>query len=145
MAKSDELTAHFSWDEVKCRCCGTIGGPAVEANAKRLAFMLEQARAIYGHPMPVSSWYRCPAHNAAVGGVPNSYHLEGLAADIRVPSSERRFLLVRAAIQAGFTRIGVYENFVHLDLGPGPAPAMWPGVAKTQHRKAQGDSNALRS
>ncbi|WP_157667923.1 D-Ala-D-Ala carboxypeptidase family metallohydrolase [Desulfotomaculum nigrificans] len=35
--------------------------------------------------MIVDSGYRCPAHNWAVGSVPNSYHVRGMAADIRVP------------------------------------------------------------
>lgn len=29
----------------------------------------------------VTSWYRTPEHNAEVGGVPNSFHLSGLAMD----------------------------------------------------------------
>lgn len=36
-------------------------------------------------PILINSGYRCPALNKAVGGVPNSQHLTGQAADIRIP------------------------------------------------------------
>ena len=38
-------------------------------------------------PIVISSGYRCPELNAAVGGVANSQHQTGEAADIAVPSS----------------------------------------------------------
>lgn len=119
------LTPHFTLDEVRCRCCGSLGGDEVVSNARRLAKLLEFVRAGYQRPMVVRSWYRCPAHNKAVGGVPNSYHMRGLAADIAIKSGEERYHLVRAAQAAGVERIGVYLKFVHLDIGPDPAPVLW--------------------
>lgn len=37
-------------------------------------------------PINISSGYRCPALNRAVGGVTKSQHMKGEAADIRLPS-----------------------------------------------------------
>lgn len=124
---ADYLTPHFGWDEVRCRCCGSLGSMEVQANARRLAQMLEKVRAIFGGPMPVVSWYRCEEHNDDVGGVPGSYHLLGLAADVRVRSSQDRYRLVQAAMEVGVERIGVYASFVHLDLGADPSPVLWIG------------------
>ena len=45
-------------------------------------FILEPARRKLGKPIVISSGYRCPKLNAAVGGVPNSYHTRGMAVDI---------------------------------------------------------------
>ena len=45
---------------------------------------LEATRTNYGHPMDVRSGYRNPIHNADEGGVPESRHIYGLAADILV-------------------------------------------------------------
>lgn len=41
-----------------------------------------------GVPIHINSGYRCPALNKAVGGVPNSQHIAGQAADIHLPSKE---------------------------------------------------------
>lgn len=47
--------------------------------------VLEPLREHFGIPIMVSSGYRCPELNQAVGGVPNSQHLTGEAADIILP------------------------------------------------------------
>ena len=52
-------------------------------NLDLLAQILEDIRAEYGEPIVVSSAFRTPVVNAAVGGVLNSLHLQGRAADIR--------------------------------------------------------------
>lgn len=44
--------------------------------------ILQPLRRAWGKPLTVSSGYRCPALNRAVGGVSNSAHLYGYAADI---------------------------------------------------------------
>ena len=48
--------------------------------------VLEPLRAFAGKPIVISSGYRCPALNQAVGGVPQSQHLRGEAADLHLPS-----------------------------------------------------------
>ena len=49
--------------------------------------VLEPARIKYGKPIRILSGFRCSALNTAVGGVKNSQHLCGLAADIPYNSS----------------------------------------------------------
>lgn len=46
--------------------------------------VLQPLRDRIGKPFIVSSWYRCPALNKAVGGVYNSSHLSATAADINI-------------------------------------------------------------
>lgn len=46
--------------------------------------VLDPLREAYGKPIYVNSGFRCPALNKAVGGVGNSEHLTGNAADIDV-------------------------------------------------------------
>lgn len=50
--------------------------------------VLQPARDEYGKPMFITSGYRCKQLNKAVGGVYNSYHLFGQAADIMVTGQE---------------------------------------------------------
>ena len=48
------------------------------------AFILEPLRVAMGRPINISSGYRCEQLNKAVGGVYNSQHLKGQAADISI-------------------------------------------------------------
>lgn len=49
-----------------------------------LTVVLQCIREHFGKPVTITSGYRTPAHNAAVGGAKSSQHLLGRAADIRV-------------------------------------------------------------
>lgn len=60
--------------------------PEIIANLKRLTERLEKVRAVFNAPVLITSGYRSPALNAAVGGVKNSAHTTGCAADFIVPS-----------------------------------------------------------
>jgi uncharacterized protein YcbK (DUF882 family) len=48
----------------------------------RLLYILNVIRQFTGVPVIVSSGYRCPNHNKAIGGEPQSCHLYGQAADL---------------------------------------------------------------
>lgn len=52
---------------------------------------LDPLRAAYGMPIRISSGYRCPALNKAVGGAPTSVHQNGDAADLQVGGSFNKF------------------------------------------------------
>jgi zinc D-Ala-D-Ala carboxypeptidase len=86
---------------------------------------LDNARSIANIPFKITSGYRTAAHNKSLKdkghqAVPNSPHLSGFAADIAIPNagSRERFIIVRALIHAGFTRIGISKTFVHCDCDP---------------------------
>lgn len=53
--------------------------------------VLEPLREHFGKPIIISSGYRCHSLNKAVGGVPNSQHLKGEAADIVMPNLAEAF------------------------------------------------------
>jgi len=76
---------------------------------------LSLARAEAGVPFVITSGWRCVVHNRVVGGVPTSDHPKGDAADIDVLNSEARYRIVRALMLAGFSRIGIYKNYIHVD------------------------------
>jgi zinc D-Ala-D-Ala carboxypeptidase len=50
-----------------------------------LAPGMQKVRDLLGHPVVISSGYRCPELNRAVGGARNSDHIRGLAADFTCP------------------------------------------------------------
>lgn len=125
----------FTWREVACNN-GTRLPARYKKFAVRLARALNNMRVTiarqYGvHPsrvfITVNSWYRTPAYNASIGGVGNSTHTVGQAADITVyikgrrgrvrrvpPSVVARHAERRPSFQKG--GIGRYANFTHLDV-----------------------------
>lgn len=61
-------------------------GQMVVDNLRQLCVnILEPIRDRFACPIVISSGFRCPELNAAVGGVPGSQHVIGQAADILVP------------------------------------------------------------
>lgn len=77
---------------------------------------LDEARERAGIPFVINSAYRSPEHNAKIGGKPNSSHIKGLAVDISVTNSRQRFIVLNALLEVGFTRIGIADTFIHVDL-----------------------------
>lgn len=77
---------------------------------------LDEAREIANIPFIINSAYRSPEHNAKIGGKPNSSHIKGLAVDISVTNSRQRFIVLNALLNVGFTRIGIADTFIHVDL-----------------------------
>lgn len=60
----------------------------VVENLKKVMYILDIARAHIGKPILVNSGYRCKRLNDIVGGVQNSMHTKGLAADFRTKEKE---------------------------------------------------------
>ena len=92
-----------------CPCGKCISRPHTQ-----LLQMLNRTRELAGIPMTVNSGPRCEQYNIDSKGAKYSEHIEGKGADIKCLDSRSRMLIVRAAIQAGFTRIGIAKTFVHL-------------------------------
>lgn len=73
---------YFKVNEFVCRCCRQLLEEEME-NIEALAERaLDPVREKFGRPIKVNSGYRCPKHNAKVGGARNSQHMAGEAADI---------------------------------------------------------------
>ena len=66
---------------------------AVENLTRLVEAVLDPLRDKYGYPIHVSSGYRCPRLNKAVGGEKTSQHLTGEAADIYVGNPRDKAML----------------------------------------------------
>lgn len=93
---------HFSLRELTASAtAGRLGidntpGPEARQNLTRLVEnVLDPLREAYGHPITVTSGYRCPELNRAVGGAATSQHLAGEAADITAGGREANRELYR--------------------------------------------------
>jgi hypothetical protein len=91
---------------------------------------LGQIKQIGGRWGQVTSTYRSPQHNRAVGGVPNSYHLRGRAIDIARRPGVTHAQLAAAFRNAGYSLAESLDegDHSHFAFGPpkhgGPQPQM---------------------
>lgn len=109
---------YFADTELMCKCCGTLpeGGMS-----EKLLELLDDIRESIGKPVSLSCAYRCPSHNAEVGGVPNSQHVLGEAADILVPDDKTVEEVAQLAESLNADGVGRYNDsgFVHVDVRSG--------------------------
>lgn len=78
---------------------------------------LQKARDHFGKPMIITSGYRTTAHNLKVGGVSNSQHVFGNAADVYIPGVPVLDLYnYFCEIAVNSCGIGIYDTFVHFDV-----------------------------
>lgn len=86
----------------------------------------QKLEAYLGAELTITSGFRDPATNMAVGGVKGSAHTLGYAVDIACTDSATRFKIVAWALSHGITRVGVAKTFVHLDTSPThPQAVLW--------------------
>tara|TARA_R100000781_G_scaffold53762_1_gene35148 strand:- start:3081 stop:3488 length:408 start_codon:yes stop_codon:yes gene_type:complete len=78
---------------------------------------LEALRSKYASSLLVLSAFRSKYHNAKVGGAVFSRHLVGDACDISIVNRDK-LLIEKLAKEFGFTGIGYYKTFIHIDRRP---------------------------
>lgn len=111
---------NFALSEFACKC-GKCKIPAdVQANLEKLAPVLQAIRDHFKTPIQIVSGYRCPAHNAAVGGAKASFHMKGIASDIVLagvpPLKVAAF--AKTLPQVGGLHAYVAQGFTHVDIRP---------------------------
>ena len=92
---------HFTDKELRCKCCSQLPPGAKENLEALVDNVLDPAREQYGSPIHVNSGFRCPLHNAAVGGTAKRQHLLGDAADITAGTPAENLILARLIAQRG--------------------------------------------
>lgn len=107
-----KLSSNFTVSEFACN-----DGSAPVFVAPALVEVLQKIRTKFGKAVTITSGYRTPTYNTKVGGVSNSQHVLGTAADIVVSG-------VTSATVAAYVEtllpnsggIGIYSSFTHVDV-----------------------------
>ena len=102
---------YFKPEEMACRGTGQLQMDS------RLLDNLDILRSRFNSPLTVLSAYRSAYHNSCVGGAVRSRHLFGDACDISIRNKDK-FLLEKLALDLGFTGLGYYNTFLHIDRRP---------------------------
>lgn len=113
---------YFKRAEFRCTC-GRCGGFPVEPQ-EAMVRTVDEIRRRLGIPVSVvdagGSGVRCPAHNKEVGGVANSQHLYGKAADLHCfGATPAQMAEVAEAVLGNTGGIGIYAWGVHVDTRDG--------------------------
>ena len=96
--------------------------PVIITNLTRLALALETIRTHFNdNQIIINSGYRDPEHNLSVGGVSNSQHLYGLAADFTIENYtpyevQAGIKVLRNRFELPFGGLGLYDTFTHFDI-----------------------------
>ena len=119
-------STNFQWREFYCPTAQVV--PVSDLTLYHVE-RLEKLRKKLDRPLRVNSGYRSPDHNAKVGGAKQSMHLE-FAPDIAplgYITPEILQHIYTLAEEFGFTGLGQYDTFVHVDCREfiGRTPARW--------------------
>lgn len=106
------LSTNFQVKEFACH----DGSDIIKIDTE-LVSLLQNIRTHFNKPLTLNSAYRTPTHNRRVGGVSNSQHVYGTAADIVVsgvnPSEVAKYAEFLMPNKGG---IGLYSTFTHVDV-----------------------------
>lgn len=116
-----KLTKNFNKEEFDSKD-GACMPNNVLNNIVELVKNVQIIRDYVGVPLTINSGYRSPAHNKSVGGVANSYHVQGKASDLssskitpkKLYDSILKLIADGKIYNGG---VGLYNTFVHYDIG----------------------------
>lgn len=116
----DEIE-YFTREEFRCQCKGKYcNGFPVEPQEEMVRTVNEIRRRL-GVPVSIvtagGSGVRCPVHNTNVGGVANSLHLTGNAADLHSSKSPEEMKRVAEEVMGNTGEIGLYNWGIHVGIG----------------------------
>lgn len=115
-----KLTQHFRLSEFNSKDGAEMPADVLK-NVLELACDLQTIRNEAGCPLHINSAYRSPNHNRAIGGVKNSQHILGKAADLssRNHTPKELYDIIEGLIECekiDVMGMGLYKSFVHVDI-----------------------------
>lgn len=113
------LTTNFKWGEFWSK---SISGVKIEppsdfySSILSMANGLQLVRDLLNKPIKIVSGYRTKEWNKYVGGAKESYHMQGMAVDIKISGISTCRLAAYIARYTNFNGFGIYTTWLHCDL-----------------------------
>jgi zinc D-Ala-D-Ala carboxypeptidase len=85
---------------------------------------LDALRHECGFSFRITSGYRSPSHSIEARKATPGTHAQGIAADIGTTDGSERYIIVKNAMEMGFSGIGIHKTFVHVDTRT-TTPVVW--------------------
>lgn len=105
------LSKHFRAREFQTGNCNIV----IVSNV--LLKVLDELRDKIREPIYINSGYRTPEHNKAVGGSTLSYHMYGMAADIRADRhTPKQLYNILNEMLKGWGGLQEHKTFLHVDV-----------------------------
>ena len=128
--RTGRITDNFFWEEVTTSQEAVRKGlnnslpSEIEPIVIKTAQQMETVRALLQAPILVSSWYRSPEVNKAVGGAAKSQHLSGAAVDFIAPSFGTPAIICKRLIKypelLSFDQLIMEHTWVHISFSSDP-------------------------
>lgn len=129
-----KLSDHFTLEEMVRSATATAnkidntpGQAEIDWLKYLCVYVLEPLRKHMGRPISISSGYRCPRVNTLVGGVKNSQHMYGQAADIRILNKQDGDKIFAYLKSNKYVSKALYERskstgarWIHIAVAPVP-------------------------
>ena len=110
----------FSREEFRCQCGGKYCDGFPAEPQEKLVRTVDEIRRRLGVPVRIvdagGSGVRCPQHNADVGGVWNSDHVTGNAADLHSDASPQEMARIAEEVMGHTGQIGIYSWGIHVGI-----------------------------
>ena len=112
----ERLSDNFTSIEFDCRC--SLADCKETYVDTALVKLLQKTRELITAPLIINSAFRCKEHNANVGGAPLSFHVLGMAADVRSTRMRPETLLknLDSILSPSEGGLFLYPTHVHADV-----------------------------
>lgn len=110
---------YFTRQEFACKCGGRYGNGCTgypHSISFTIVRSLDTIREHFNSPVTINSGLRCREHNSAVGGVSNSYHMIGQAADFVVSGYSNSAVVAYCKTLPGYKYAYTEGSYVHLEV-----------------------------